>query len=113
MASRRRRSAQFRKALGERLRARRIELSRSQEGIALESEVTQGSISNYEAGRSDISVVVLLSICQALQVDLLEILPTKDSMRPRVGWSYQSSAALDDRRWGQLDLCRPPPAEGA
>lgn len=52
-------------------------LSLSQEDIALETDVTQGSISNYEAGRSDIPFVVLLSLCRALQVDLQDLIPAE------------------------------------
>jgi len=38
--------------------------------------MTQGSISNYEAGRTDIPFTVLVRICAALQTTPADLIPT-------------------------------------
>lgn len=95
MANRRIRSSTFRRALGQRLRARRLALSLSQEEVALETDVTQGSISNYEAGRSDIPFVVLLSLCRALDVELHDLVPAEHLMRS--GTVFRRESGTDTR----------------
>ena len=47
----------------------------SQEEIAFAAEVTQASISNYENGRNEIPLSVLLAVCDYLGVPLAEMLP--------------------------------------
>lgn len=56
-------------AVGERLRAIRRDADRSQAWLAEAIEITQGSISNYEAGLRDIPVNLLLSALAALEYD--------------------------------------------
>lgn len=65
----------FRRDIGERLREVRIAKGLSQEELALEIDVAQGSISNYEIGRSDIPLSVLIAICHALRVSPGQFLP--------------------------------------
>ncbi len=70
------RTLAFRRRLGAVLRERRLELRLSQEDIAWAVDVTQGTISNYESGRSEVPLSVLLEMCEHLQFhssDLLEI----------------------------------------
>ncbi len=56
-------------AVGARLRIVRLEAGRSQAWVADAIDVTQGSISNYEAGLRDIPVHLLLSALSALGHD--------------------------------------------
>ncbi len=56
-------------AVGARLRIVRIGAGRSQAWVADAIDVTQGSISNYEAGLRDIPVHLLLSALAALGHD--------------------------------------------
>lgn len=79
----------FRRQLGEQLRTRRLELGLSQEDVGLESDVAQGSISNYEAGRSDVPVVVLLRICRTLGLNLFEIVPSVGEPDVGFGETYR------------------------
>lgn len=65
----------FRTCVGGALRRRRLELGLSQEALAWSVEVTQGSISNYELGRSDIPLSVLVRVCEALEIDPVRVVP--------------------------------------
>lgn len=56
-------------AVGERLRVIRRGAGRSQAWLAHAIGVTQGSISNYEAGLRDIPVNLLLTALEALEYD--------------------------------------------
>lgn len=67
--------ATFRRSLGSVLRDRRVELRLSQEHLAGMVEVTQSSISNYETGRTEAPLSLVLRLCHELSippVDLLE-----------------------------------------
>ncbi len=75
MSFRQRISHELRAEVGARLRLLREERHISQEEIAFAAEVTQASISNYENGRNEIPLSVLLSICDFLAVPLSELLP--------------------------------------
>jgi transcriptional regulator with XRE-family HTH domain len=57
-------------AVGDRLRSVRRDAGRSQAWLAEAIEITQGSISNYEAGLRDIPVNLLISALQALDYDV-------------------------------------------
>lgn len=48
----------------------------SQEHVAYEMGLTQGSISNYEVGRSDIPLTVLLRLCTVLRTTPADLVPT-------------------------------------
>ena len=61
--------------VGARLRRRRCELGLSQEHVAYEVGMTQGSISNYEVGRTDIPFTMLLRICAALRTTPADLIP--------------------------------------
>lgn len=76
MVSRRRvLSDELRMTLGQRLREVRISRRESQEAVAWAADVTQGSISNYEAGRNEVPLSVLMSICEYFNIPLSEMLP--------------------------------------
>jgi len=75
MSFRQRISHELRAEVGARLRLLREERHISQEEIAFAAEVTQASISNYENGRNEIPLSVLLSVCDFLSVPLSEMLP--------------------------------------
>ncbi|MGE3855729.1 MAG: helix-turn-helix domain-containing protein [Dehalococcoidia bacterium] len=75
MSFRQRISHELRAEVGARLRLLREERHISQEEIAFAAEVTQASISNYENGRNEIPLSVLLSVCDFLNVPLSEMLP--------------------------------------
>jgi len=70
------RAPTIQREVGARLRRRRSELGLSQEHVAYEVGLTQGSISNYEVGRSDIPFTVLLRICAALRTSPGDLVPT-------------------------------------
>jgi DNA-binding XRE family transcriptional regulator len=67
--------SRFHRELGERLRNHRVALSLSQEALAWEVDVAQATISNYENGRHDIPVSVLIALCRALGASPLELVP--------------------------------------
>jgi transcriptional regulator with XRE-family HTH domain len=67
--------SRFHQEIGERLRNRRTALGLSQESLAWEADVAQATISNYENGRHDIPVSVLISICRALSASPLDLVP--------------------------------------
>lgn len=65
----------FRKLIGQRLRERRLALGLTQEEVAWEAGVAQGSISYYEQGKNEVPLAVLISLCRALQVAPVQIVP--------------------------------------
>ena len=65
----------FRVVVGQRLRERRLALGLTQEEVAWEAGVAQGSISHYEQGKTDIPLGVLIDLCHALKVAPVEIVP--------------------------------------
>lgn len=73
----------FHREVGGRLRARRIALQLSQEALAWETDVAQATISNYENGRHDIPVSVLIALCEALSVSPVELVPDLGTLRSR------------------------------
>jgi transcriptional regulator with XRE-family HTH domain len=75
MSPRQRRSSHsFRQQVGARLKQLRQTQNLSQEQVAWEAAVAQGSISNYETGRNDIPLSVLVAICRALNTSPIEVL---------------------------------------
>lgn len=70
----RRGSRAFRAELGEWLRTSRQQRGLSQEQLAWEADITQASISNYEAGRHEIPVSIFVALCRALGMDPGELL---------------------------------------
>ena len=101
MSFRQRISHELRAEVGARLRLLREERHISQEEIAFAAEVTQASISNYENGRNEIPLSVLLSVCDFLGVPLSEMLPmanlyggTREAAGAGAGsWRGQPAAA--------------------
>lgn len=84
MISRRRTlSRELRMYVGTRLRELRMQHNESQEAVAWAADVTQGSISNYENGRNEIPLSVLISICEYFNTPLSEVFPEVVSGQPR------------------------------
>lgn len=67
--------SRFHREIGERLRDRRTALGLSQEALAWEADVAQATISNYENGRHDIPISVLIALCRALAASPLDLVP--------------------------------------
>lgn len=63
-------SRELRLQMGPRLRELRIRHRESQEAVAWAADVTQGSISNYENGRNEVPLSVLISICEYFNTPL-------------------------------------------
>ncbi len=84
MSFRQRISREPRFGVGARLRLLREERHISQEEVAFAAEVTQASISNYENGRNEIPLSVLLSVCDFLGVGLVDMLPIGSMHRAAV-----------------------------
>jgi len=59
----------FRRRLGAEIRQARICHGLTQEELALDLGLSQGTISNYENGRSDPPVSILISICERLELE--------------------------------------------
>lgn len=70
MSPRERFSEQLRMTLGWTIRDARCSRGLSQEDVAFAADVTQGSISNYESGRSEIPLSVLMAVCEYLEISL-------------------------------------------
>lgn len=68
------RTVRFRRALGRMVRDRRRELCLSQGDLASAVEVTQGSISNYENGRTEVPLSVLLVMCEQLRIQPMDVI---------------------------------------
>lgn len=60
--------------LGSVLRERRLELGRTQAELACAIEVTQSSISNWEAGRTEPPLSLFLRLCDVLGVSPVQVL---------------------------------------
>ncbi len=54
--------------IGKRAQARRMDLGLSQESVASKIGLSRTSITNFEAGRQDISLSRYLALCAALRV---------------------------------------------
>ena len=65
----------FRATIGRRLREHRLRAGLTQDDIAWQVGVSQGSISHYEKGRIEIPLGVLLAFCRLVHVPLAEIVP--------------------------------------
>lgn len=63
------------KIIGENIRALRESIGLSQEELAIKSDCHRNYIGMLERGERNPSVLRLISICQALEVDVSEILP--------------------------------------
>lgn len=75
-------STTFRAHVGVALRSRRLQRGLSQEELAFRVDVTQGSISNYELGRCDVPLTVLLRVCDALEIRPVDLLPALGAESP-------------------------------
>ncbi len=77
----------LRRQLGQRIRTWRQRRGISQAGLAERVGVTQSSLSNYENGKRDVSVYILMEIAEALDVDLEDLTGTVRRRRHRGGES--------------------------
>lgn len=64
----------LRHALGEHLRARRLELGRTLREVSADAQVSLGYLSEIERGRKEASSELLGAICHALDVSLSQLL---------------------------------------
>lgn len=62
------------KAIGQRIRIARIHLSKTQESIADAIDVTPAHMSNIETGKTKVSLPTLISIANALNVSMDDLL---------------------------------------
>jgi transcriptional regulator with XRE-family HTH domain len=67
-----------RRAVGERIRALRIERSLTQEALALQSGVTRNVLIDVEHGRRSLLYERLFDLADALGVSVAELLPEGD-----------------------------------
>lgn len=81
----------FRTVVGQRLRERRLALGMTQEEVAWDAGIAQGSISHYEQGRNEVPLAVLISLCEALQIAPVEIVPGLAPPGFRLGEPSQAS----------------------
>jgi len=65
----------FRMRIGQRLRERRLALGLTQEEVAWEAGVAQGSISYYEQGKNEVPLAVLIALCRTLRIAPVQIVP--------------------------------------
>ena len=56
--------------IGERIKARRVELGKTQEEIATEAKITKGFLSDVENGRRNVGADTLLELATALRLSL-------------------------------------------
>lgn len=68
----------FRKQLGQRIRAIRLERGLTQEKLSLESNISRSHIAMIESGKRDITVSSLFRISRALNILLNEIFSFDD-----------------------------------
>ncbi|AMR34036.1 hypothetical protein A0256_22605 [Mucilaginibacter sp. PAMC 26640] len=62
------------KALAMVVRARRLQLNYTQEYVAFKLNLSQNAYSKLELGNTTISVSRLFELCEALEIDALELL---------------------------------------
>ena len=67
-----------RRAVGQRIRALRIERSLTQEALALQSGVTRNVLIGVELGRRSLLYERLFDLAEALEVPVAELLPDDD-----------------------------------
>ncbi len=85
------------KANGQRLREWRTRRGHSQRVLANAAGITQGALSNYEAGRRDIPLSVALAIASELNVSLSDLAAAPDVVILRDSRLRQVVQALADR----------------
>ena len=68
----------FRKQLGQRIRAIRLERGLTQENLSLESNISRSHIAMIESGKRDITVSSIFRISRALNILLNEIFSFDD-----------------------------------
>ena len=69
-------------ATGERIRELRFRMRITQAELAFQSGVTQSALSNYENGRRDVPLPVLVAMAAALKVRPTDLVPGLQELPP-------------------------------
>ena len=91
------------RAIGERIRAARIRLGISQEGLALTAGLSRAYVGSVERGERDLSVRVVWKLAHALKAEISEILPITPlgdgTTGANEGGNYASAPLPTDSRY--------------
>lgn len=89
----------MREALGESLRRARVEQSRTLRDVSTSAAVSLGYLSEVERGRKEASSELLAAICDALEVELSDVLrEVSDTLAAEVAVATVSSRIADDTK---------------
>lgn len=61
------------KAIGEKIRQKRINLNLSQENLSYDANIPRNQVGRIERGEINTSIIVLYKICKALNIELKEL----------------------------------------
>ena len=61
------------KAIGEKIRQKRINLNLSQENLSYDANIPRNQVGRIERGEINTSIIVLYKICKALNMELEEL----------------------------------------
>lgn len=81
----------FRAAVGRNLREQRLAHGMTQDELAWQVGVSQGSMSHYEQGKIELPLSVLLEVCRALDVTPAAIVPDMGDGELLGGVEHQAS----------------------
>lgn len=76
--------------LGARIKARREELGINQNELSDNSGIGRTSISNIEQGRQKPPLSVIYQICNVLNIDVLQVLPSFTDIQQQINFSQES-----------------------
>ncbi len=62
------------KSIGEKIKARRLEMNLSQEILSFDANIPRNQIGRIERGEINTSILTLHKICKALNIEIKEIL---------------------------------------
>jgi transcriptional regulator with XRE-family HTH domain len=68
------------KEIGQRVKAKRLKLKLTQGQLANAAGVLRTSITNLEAGRQKTPLHVLYELCAVLEIEMVELLPSRSSV---------------------------------
>src|ERR1051325_99766 len=89
----------MREALGESLRRARVEQSRTLRYVSTSASVSLGYLSEVERGRKEASSELLAAICDALEVELSDVLRgVSDALAADIAVSNVSARIADDTK---------------
>lgn len=98
-----------RRTVGGWLREKRQRVQLSQSAVARDAGITQGSLSNYETGKREVSIETLLRLSTAVAADLGELVGAEEVILLR-GSRLASAATALQREPRLLDQIVPPEA---